>query len=341
MKQLQFFLGIIALLSAVLASRAQDVHYSQFYNTPLYINPAYTGNMDCNLRAGLNYRKQAESITVPFLTYSAFLDGRLEPDWLGKRSWIGLGGLFYYDNAGDGSLTTNRGMFFGSFSQGFNSDNSLFGSLGVGVGASNKSVDFKKFTFDNQWDPLNLQFDPSLPSGENVDNSSIFYPDFNLGLMLSYLTDDFAYELGASVSHITEPRESFYGEDNKLGRKYIVHGNIITRLNDRFQLKPEAFHAMHEGTSETVAGASLIYGSADLILYGGLWHRFGRDIIPMAGFEYNKFALMVSYDINISKQHLASGYDGGLEISLVKNFCRASKPSRKRECENLEFASLR
>ncbi|MCD4745621.1 MAG: type IX secretion system membrane protein PorP/SprF, partial [Bacteroidales bacterium] len=80
------FLNIINVYS-------QDIHFSKFSSAPLLLNPALTGNFSCNLRAGLNYRKQAESITVPFETYSAFIDGKFMPK-NNKRSWWGMGGVF-------------------------------------------------------------------------------------------------------------------------------------------------------------------------------------------------------------------------------------------------------
>jgi len=334
------YLSILCLiLFGFLYSNSQDIHYSQMYSTPLYINPAFTGNFDCDVRAGLNYRQQAASFTVPFTTYTAWLDSRIQPGFLGKRSWIGLGGHMYYDNAGSGSLKKVQGMFLGAFSQGFDSDNSLYGSLGVGLGYTNRSINMNNLIFDEQWNDLLYRFDPNADNKESLQNSSIFYLDFNLGLSVHHLVNQkWMYEAGASISHINKPKESFFGENNRLGRKFIAHATVQHILSSEFLIKPEAYFISHEGVQETIFGANVIYGATELKLHGGLWTRLGRDIIPVLGIEYNGFILLFSYDVNISKQRKASNYQGGFEFSIVKKFCHTTRLGSKRNpCKFLEF----
>lgn len=334
------YLYIFLLLSVfvVPAVEAQDIHYSQFSTSPLYINPAQTGNFECDLRAGVNYRQQAGSFTTPYETYSAFIDTRINPRFLKNHSWLGIGGMMHYDNSGDGGLTNIKAMFLSSYSKGFNSDNSAYGSLGVSLAYVNKSLNFDKLIFDSQWDPFELEFDPNLSNGEGFAENSIYYLDFNVGLMFSYMVNSrFRYELGGSVNHITQPKESFFGEDNKLGRKLIFHGTAEYMLTKNFMLRPQAMYAMHEGTSEAVFGSYLVYGEQGLRLTGGLFHRLGRDVIPALGLEYNTLAFLFSYDVNVSKQRRASDYKGGFELSLVKKFCQP-KSSKRRPCKFLEFS---
>lgn len=331
-------LFLIAFLSFQILT-AQDVHYSQMYNTPMYVNPALTGNHECDFRAGVNFRQQAASFTVPFETYTAWGDGKITPNFLGRRSWIGLGGQLYYDNAGDGELKKIQGMGFFNFSQGFNSDNSLYGSIGFGVGVTNRSIDMTKLIFDKQWDPINLEFNSAISSGEQLSSNSIFYMDFNFGLLVHQLvTEKFQYEVGASISHINRPQESFFGEPNKVGMKYIAHGDVQWLLSPKVLLQPALYFVYQENVTETNVGANLVFGATNIKLLAGLWTRIGRDIIPTLGIEYNYFNLMFSYDVNVSQQHAASNYRGGFEISLVKTFCYSTRTSTKREpCKFLEF----
>jgi type IX secretion system PorP/SprF family membrane protein len=319
-------------------SMSQDIHYSQMYSTPLYINPAFTGNHECDFRVGLNYRQQAASFTIPFETYTAWGDTRIYPRFMNRRAWIGLGTHLYYDNAGHGDLTKVQGMFFGAFSQGFNADNSMYGSLGVGLGITNRSINYGNLIFGDQWDDYDLDFtDPTSDDPITGMNNSIFYPDFNAGLSFHHLVDErWMYEAGVSMSHINKPKESFFGEDNRVGRKIIVHATFQRILSERFLIKPEGYFIAHEGVQETIVGANLVYGGLDFKLHGGLWTRIGRDIIPTLGIEYNQFTLLFSYDVNVNKQRMASNYQGGFEFSLVKKFC--SRMSTKREpCKFLEF----
>ena len=338
----KYFLSVLLFMVSGYILIAQDVHYSQMYATPLYVNPAFTGNHECDFRAGVNYREQAASFTIPFKTYTAWGDTRLYPEFLKGRGWFGLGTHLYYDNAGNGDLKKVQGMFFAAYSQGFNADNSLYGSLGVGVGVTNRSVNVNNLLFDDMWNNDQLQWDYGFQSADIslIKNSSIFYMDFNLGLSLHHMVNSqWMYEIGASVSHINTPVESFYGEsgkNNKVGRKYIGSATVQHLINDRIMLKPEAYFIYQEGINETILGANMVFGTAPVKLYGGLWLRVVRDIIPVVGVEYNGFTLLFSYDINVSKQHYASQYQGGFEFSLVKKFC-SDKPSRKNPCKFLEF----
>lgn len=335
----KYILSVVLCMAFGYVLNAQDVHYSQMYATPLYVNPAFTGNHECDFRAAVNYRQQAASFTVPFETYTAWGDTRLYPEFLRGRGWFGLGTHIYYDNAGYGDLKKIQGMLFGAYSQGFNADNSMYGSLGVGVGATNRSINKNNLIYGDEWDPTSLQF--LLGSSQDlarITNSSIFYVDFNLGLSFHHMVNgNWMYEVGASVSHINTPTESFYGQStNKLERKYIAHATAQHLINDNMMIKPEAYFIYQGGVNETLIGANMVFGTAPVKLHGGLWLRVVRDIIPVIGVEYNGFTLLFSYDINISEQHYASQYKGGFEFSLVKKFC-SDKPSRKNPCKFLEF----
>jgi len=246
----------------------------------------------------------------------------------------------YYDNAGDGDLKKVQGMLFGAYSQGFNADNSLYGSLGVGVGITNRSLNQYNLIFGDQWDNNLLEFNLGKTSADllNLQNPSIFYLDFNLGLSLHHLVNEnWMYEIGGSISHINQPEESFFGENNnKLGMKYIGSATFQLILSSYFLLKPEVYYVYQQNVQEMLLGANLVYNAEQLKLIGGLWHRFGRDVIPVVGLEYNKFSLLFSYDINVSKQRIASNYQGGFELSLVKKFC-ARISTKRQPCKFLQF----
>src|SRR5688572_30936638 len=79
-------------LQLTLIVKAQDLHFSQFMNSPLTTNPANTGFIpDGDYRLGINYRNQWSSImAIPYKTMSAFGDiqvmrNRFETGWIGDR----------------------------------------------------------------------------------------------------------------------------------------------------------------------------------------------------------------------------------------------------------------
>jgi len=338
MNNLLKYILVLLFFTIWINLQSQDIHYSQMYGTPLYVNPAFTGNHENDYRVGVNYRKQ-DYYTRPYETYSAWGDTRFYPEILRRNGWIGLGGHMFYDNAGDSPLRKIQAMVFSAYSQGFNFDNSIYGSLGIGLGVTNRSYDKNKLIFEDQWNEQYYIFDEG-PSSDPlyIANTSIFYFDFNLGMGFHHLVNEtWMYELGTSISHITKPRETFGGTaNNQVGRKIIAHVMVQHILSKRLLLKPEAYYVSHMGSEELLLGANLVFGVEELKLYSGLWYRFGRDIIPAVGIEFNKMVLMFTYDVNVSKQRIASKYQGGFEVSLSKKFI-ARKSTRRHPCKMLQF----
>ncbi|WP_282456945.1 type IX secretion system membrane protein PorP/SprF [Chitinophaga sedimenti] len=109
MKQFATYIGIMVLcVTTVGTSVARDLHFSQFFNSPLTTNPANTGFIpDGNYRLGVNYRNQWSSIPVPYKTMSAFGDFQLFREQL-TYGWVGVGGMFLRDVAGAGDLTSTK-----------------------------------------------------------------------------------------------------------------------------------------------------------------------------------------------------------------------------------------
>nr|MBU9935984.1 type IX secretion system membrane protein PorP/SprF [Ferruginibacter sp.] len=97
------FFNIVLLLGLGLCLRAQDLHFSQFFNTPLTTNPANTGFIpDADYRVGAHYRNQWSSVmSTPYKTISAFADLQLMRDRL-ENGWLGLGAVILNDQAGTG-----------------------------------------------------------------------------------------------------------------------------------------------------------------------------------------------------------------------------------------------
>lgn len=295
---------------------SQDIHFSQFTNAPLQLNPALTGYTECNLRIGFNYRNQWNSISSPYITHSAYIDGKFMPASF-KRDWFGVGGLFISDKAGDGNLSDTKGMIFLSYNKSLNADKTLIISLGAGLGLVNRSVDYTKLTFDNQWDGTGFSF--LLPSMENYKDNSIFYFDFNGGLLLSYLrSSNFGFYAGVSLHHINKPDESFYDIEHRIGRNTIIHGGMLCRLGDNLKINPQLVYSNLRKSSEFLFGANLCYEYKLLCCYLGGWYRMSGAAIPTVGIEYNNFCLMLSYDLITSDLSNGTNRKGGIEFSLVK-----------------------
>ncbi|NOX48539.1 MAG: type IX secretion system membrane protein PorP/SprF, partial [Chlorobi bacterium] len=311
----------VIMTLAAFTGQSQDIHFSQYDRNPLLLNPAMTGDIgDCYLRAGFNNKEQWEKT---YVTQSFFADTRLSLDKYTSGTKFGIGGYFYSDKAGDGNLKNSFGMLNMALHKSFNPDETFWGSLGFSLGLGSLSVDFTQFYFDNQWN--GFVFDPNLANNEKFTANSFSYFDLNIGGMISYLNPDkYKLRVGVSVSHVLEPEYSLFDDDVYLGRRYLVHSDMEIPIN-RFVLSPSAMFSMQNNIWEALAGSNLSYGFYGVTVSGGLWFRVIRDIIPVLGLEYHRWALQFSYDVNISSQYAATNYRGGLEFSLVKKFCYSPK----------------
>ena len=130
-------LFIFFALLAFASAQAQDLHFSQFFNSPLTTNPANTGFIpDGDYRLGINYRDQWSAVmTVPYKTMSAFGDVQVLKDRF-ENGWVGLGGVVLHDVAGSGNLTSTK--VYGSVAYHQMLGYSSLLSLGFNAGIANK-----------------------------------------------------------------------------------------------------------------------------------------------------------------------------------------------------------
>ena len=97
-KRLAFYLSLVFILTVTIV-RGQDIHFSQFYMSPLTLNPALTGVMNCNTRIVGNYRNQWASVlgNNAYNTYSVSYDQKMP---VGRYDYFGFGGNIWSDVAG-------------------------------------------------------------------------------------------------------------------------------------------------------------------------------------------------------------------------------------------------
>ena len=143
---------------------SQDPHFSQFYNTPLNINPALTGFFDGQYRVHAIYRDQYKVIQAPYRTFSAAADFRYH---FTGEDYYNFGVRILRDKAGDGNFL--RTTAHGSFSYrkqlgGGKTNHFLIGGAEFGVGQHR--IDLSKLWFGEQFDPSIISENINLPTGE-------------------------------------------------------------------------------------------------------------------------------------------------------------------------------
>jgi type IX secretion system PorP/SprF family membrane protein len=315
---------IIAMLCLFAGSgaMAQDLHFSQYFNSPLLINPANTGFApDVDWRLGINYRNQWASISSnPYKTMSAWGDAQLFNGRF-ENGWVGIGGSLLRDVAGSGNLTSTKAYGSIAYHQMLGEGSLL--SAGFTAGVVNKRIDLTKLTFDNQWN--GKFFDVTIPSGEQFVYSSVSYFDLQVGMNYAYFPNDRTYlNAGVSVMHLNRPKESFFDEasfDAETSRRYTLFLNGSFKLNDQWIVNPNVYYSRMARANEVVLGGNANYnlsGDGNTQLIGGLYYRSGDAVIPMVGYQWNGFKLTVSYDATVSSLSTYNQSRGAYELSLTK-----------------------
>src|SRR5688500_11788818 len=300
----KYLLGLLSL-AAVKGVQGQDLHFSQFMNSPLSTNPANTGFIpDGDYRLGVNYRNQWSSVmTVPYKTMSAYGDVQLMKDRF-ENGWVGLGGMVLKDVAGSGNLSSTK--IYGSVAYHQMLGYSSLLSLGFNVGMANKQINVSNLKFPDQFD--GKFFDNKLPTSVAITNNNISYLDMQVGMNYAYFPNEKIYmNAGFSVHHVNTPRESFFANDgmydNRVPRRYIGFANGSFMINDQWIINPNAYVSVQAKSMEVVAGANAHYnlsGDGENILVAGLYYRHNEAVIPMVGLGYKDYVFTFSYDATIS-----------------------------------------
>lgn len=315
MRLLKILLIILALQFIVDELEAQEVHNSQYYSMPLYLNPANTGNSNYDFRGGANVRNQWSSVTVPFTAQYLYGDVKF-PIYFIEKSWMGVGVSFLNDIAGDG-INSTYGAASLAFHKIISRGNDLLLSGGITTQIINKSVDYQSLNFEDEWQDNG--FNKGTGAGKLQGASSLFYIDIALGAKLTYYYNTDQYGIGMTVSHINQPSESFYKMTNNLSRKVTLYASAQKWINGgSIILSPSFILDIQDGIGYAIFGSNVAkpynIGKTKSVLFG-LWYRTTEEIIPTVGMEFDSIKLMASYDIPISNNTYRNR--GGFEISLT------------------------
>lgn len=318
----QLFISLIIFFAAAChVAKAQDIHFSQFFSSPLTLNPALAGNFEGNLRVSGIYRNQWPTINRAFTTTAISVDFPILVNRLPQNDRFGVGIMGYTDQQANGALKNNFLSVSAAYHKGLDEDGNNRISLGFQGVFCGKSLDVTQLKFEDQ-----LRSDGFTGiTNEIFQNNqlSLNYFDLNAGLMYTGVSaNNTNYYVGASIYHIIQPRETFLGGQFYLGPRYTVHGGAYFPLNPNLMLHTSAIYQNQSGANETLLGGALGYNlgsdySEDVTMYAGAWYRFGDALIPYIGMEYGMFRLGMSYDVTTSNLQTVNQSRGGFELSLI------------------------
>jgi len=196
---------VIGLMLVVASAGAQDPIFSQFYNAPNQVNPAFTGNTEGAFVA-TNYRLQWPGFSSVYNTYM------LSYDQFAPKYNSGFGLSLLADDAGDGTLKTTK--IAGLYSYRVYIQKETYLKLGMEVGVVQSRLDPTKLIFFDQLDPQFGAVSPGgtpYPTQENLaDVGTRFYPDIGAGIMI-YSEKFYG---GVGLKHLNNPDSGFLEKNN-------------------------------------------------------------------------------------------------------------------------------
>ncbi len=319
------FLFIIAVLLSAVTLKAQDPHFSQFFASPLTLNPAFTGKFDGIWRLAANHRDQWPSIPKAYVTTSASVDFAIMKKRIPDGDVFGVGISGLSDASANNALKLNYGSASLSYHKSL--DENGYNTIGAGFQGtySSMALDITKLTFE---DELQQNGFAQGTSGEYIGANPLTgrnrnYFEMNAGLLYSGSSNgENNYYLGASMYHINRPKVSFKDKNWYLTGRLTVHGGGTFPISDVVGVSISAIHQIQNKASETVFGGAVsLNANNDNInptnVYVGSWMRLNDAIIPYLGLEFGGLRIGASYDINISDLKAATGNRGGSEISII------------------------
>jgi type IX secretion system PorP/SprF family membrane protein len=322
---------------------SQDIHFSQYSQTPALVNPALTGISNV-MRASVIYKDQWRSITVPYKTYGASIEMKFKgSNWdkagvhmtkIYKKAFSRMaGGLsFFGDKAGDGNMGSSQiNLSLATFVP-LNKYSSL--SLGLQGSIVQRKIDYTKLLFPDQYS--GTTYDPTIDQGESYATNNFMYPDVSGGIAWSYgynekaigANNEFRANIGVSAYHLNQPKQKFLTDTHeRLNAKMVIHGDFLIGIpNSNVALAPSYLAEIQNPSTEIIAGMLIkYYFSQDSKYTGylkksaigiGAFYRNRDAVVLSLLIEYQQYAIGMSYDLNTSKLRSASTGRGGPEIFI-------------------------
>lgn len=330
---------------------AQDAHFSQFYASPLTMNPATAGTYKGTFRISTIYRDQWRSaLEKPLTTFAVSGDVNFDLKYHKNSApdKVALGITFFGDRVSLLDYNTNEVVLTGAYHKVLNAKTKQYIGIGVQGGVFQKSVNYEFLTFQDQYNSIDGY---TLGTAENLPVNNRAYADISLGLYYTIAPSKSSnFHIGLGYFHANKPNISYYNSPDIINEnliktdildpKWSLHAGFSFKSTDRLAIEPRVNALVQGSYNEVNLGTSFKYKidpqAAKYLLIGPYirgvknYDKFALEsLIVMAGFEINNFILGFSYDQNIGSLIKDRRSLSSFEFSLIyigehhneDNFC--------------------
>jgi type IX secretion system PorP/SprF family membrane protein len=294
---------------------AQDIHFSQFFETPLYRNPALAGILDGDVRVQTVYRSQWNSVAHAYKTGSVNAEYKMP---VANDDYLTVAMQVFYDRAGTTGLSTTHILPALNYHKSLSKDRNMYLSMGFMGGLVQRSIDRSKITTSTSYQGGGDGETNLIPQYKYFDGSAGVSLNTQLGQNeMNNLV------LGVALHHFNHPKNSFFNDHNIVVQpKWVYSADVKLSVNESSFVTIYNDHVRQGTNSETISG--LLYGlkigpyteTPDCMLQAGAFLRWNDAVIPTFQIDYRPFTVSLSYDVNISRLSAVSQGRGGYEFSL-------------------------
>lgn len=323
---LKITLLFIFLLPIVV--KGQDIHWSQLQATPMWTNPALTGDFGGDMRFIANYRNQWQSIPASFNTAMFSVDTKIQV--ANSFSHFGIGVSAFKDTAGDLGFNTTSGQLSLAYNMylGSTQRSDFYVYIGAQYGRTRQSYDISAARY---------------PGQEINWLTGLAYNDFSGGINGVWVKPDFFIYGGAAIAHLNSPNISFSqnrGELNRVENNITLNPRFTAHLAANISFRRQknsfipAFQYLHQSEQkEILFGADFMFNNlkqkksrSTIDWTIGLHHRWEDAIILSTKFRFSEqYNFGISYDLPVSKIQRPSNTYGGVEVFLSLTIPRKTK----------------
>lgn len=328
--------AVLAFLLAPGVCFAQDIHFTQFYNSPFNVSPAKVGLFDGYVRVQGHFRNQWASVPVGYKTAWTSVDKKFYSE---NEDQFFSGGLaFNYTQAGFSDLNHAEVQMLGSFTR--RTSRRTYASVGGILSFNHRAFRLSDLTFDNQF--VDGSFNPNLPTGESFPDLSNNFVNAALGFNFRYQTKDTfqlvdrlekrtKIDVGVGVYNIPQPDQSFL-EDSRIPLPVRVSPYIFgtVKLTENWDAVGAFLVQFQTSYRELLYGAAFKFHAnrqpgKQLAFQAGMnfrSHDFGESWSPTLEVHYNNWRVGFSYEVNTSPFQVATDRNSGPELSVRYLFKR-------------------
>ena len=324
-RQFKYYcIAILVCCAFSLRMVAQAPMLSQYFASPLAINPALAGNGYASWRIMAVRRNQWVGAGVdPLNTTSLSLDGKLFKQKGNENNYLGAGLLFIQDKGLAGAYKNNSINL--AFSSHISLDQEDVHSLAGGLGGSfnNTVIDYSQLTFSQQISSAG--FNRALPTFETNLSSVKPYSSVFGGLTYSYKTEAANFEMGLACYQLLSTVRTSLQDPTQLDPpRFNFHTDFQSYLGERTTFNANALFSFEKYVNTYSLGFNIgnmvgntVEDEEPTIINTGIWYRHNQALSPYVGLGYGIMQVGISYDINISKSKTDLGPLQTFEFSLV------------------------